>query len=191
MKKYSIKKILIFNLIRNILEIIWVPKISNYVIIYLFKILVADIVFKYLGRFSKLEISDFSNFGNKIIIGENTSISDSNGGFVSILEDVKIARNVTISADFGGKIHIGKGTLIGPNTVIRSSNHFIKKNKFIDNKYKSGDIYIGENCWIGANCVILPGTKLSDNCTVGALSVTNKNYGNASLVCGKIAETKK
>ncbi|MEN6397030.1 MAG: sugar phosphate nucleotidyltransferase, partial [Methanoregula sp.] len=51
-----------------------------------------------------------------------------------------------------GQVHIGKGTTIGPNTVI------------------SGPVIIGSNCTIGPNCCILPGTSIGSRVTIEPLS---------------------
>lgn len=67
-------------------------------------------------------------------------------------------------------IKIGKGTIFGEGVKIYDHNHrfndlqkSIKEQGFI-----SDEITIGEHCWIGSNVVILKGTKISDNCVIGA-----------------------
>ncbi len=64
-----------------------------------------------------------------------------------------------------GKIYIGKGTYIGPNTGIITSEHSIDN---LDIHLPAKDVVIGKNCWIGMNCVILPGIVLGDHTIVGA-----------------------
>ncbi len=191
MRKISNKKIIIFNLVQQLLDIYRIPRISNYLLTKFFKFFIKNVKFKYIGRFSKININAESIIGNNITLGEYSIITNSKGGELEIHDDVKISQNVLISSDFGGKIFIGEGTLIAPNTVIRSSNHLINDDDYSSNEYISKDIYIGSNCWIGANCVILAGTKLPNKCVVGALSVTNKEYKEANLVCGSIANKKK
>lgn len=70
-------------------------------------------------------------------------------------------------------IKIGKGTIFGEGVKIYDHNHrfndlqkSIKEQGFI-----SDEITIGAHCWIGSNVVILKGTKISDNCVIGAAVV--------------------
>lgn len=185
------KKIIIYNTLQELLDIFRIPRVTNYLLTKFFKLFIANVNFKYIGRFSKINLNYRSILGNNITLGDYSTITNSKDGILEILDDIKIAKNVLISSDFGGKIFIGKGTIIGPNTVIRSANHKLSKKNYESNIYDSKDIIIGNGCWIGANSVILGGTVLGDNCVVGALSVTNKNYGNASLICGSIATAKR
>jgi glucose-1-phosphate thymidylyltransferase len=59
------------------------------------------------------------------------------------------SRHATIQ----GPVHIGKGTIIGPNTVI------------------SGPVIIGNDCTIGPNCCILPNTSIGSRVIVEPLSL--------------------
>jgi len=190
-RKVLIKRITIFNLFQEVLDIFRIPIISNYFLSKFFRFFIKNVKFKYIGRFSKININNSSVIGDNIILGEYSIITSAKGGELEIQDNIKIAKNVMISADFGGRIFIGNGTIIGPNTVIRSANHLNTAGHYDSNEYISKDIYIGSNCWIAANCVILGGTKLPDKCVVGALSVTNKEYKDASLVCGTIATKKR
>jgi UDP-N-acetylglucosamine diphosphorylase/glucosamine-1-phosphate N-acetyltransferase len=56
-------------------------------------------------------------------------------------------------ATIHGTVHIGKGTTIGPNTVI------------------SGPVIIGNDCSIGSNSVILPNTSIGSRVTIEPLSL--------------------
>ena len=47
------------------------------------------------------------------------------------------------------------------------------------------DIYIGKNVFVGAGCVILPGTKIGDNCIIGAGTVCSGNIPENSIVVGE------
>jgi acetyltransferase-like isoleucine patch superfamily enzyme len=73
----------------------------------------------------------------------------------------------------GGKIIIGKGTVIAPNCGFITTNHQ-KKNVHLHDEPK--DILIGKNCWIGMNVVILPGVCLADEIIVGAGSIVTKSF---------------
>jgi hypothetical protein len=78
------------------------------------------------------------------------------------------------------KIIIGKGSYIGPNVGLITSNHDTTD----PSKHMTGkDIIIGEKCWIGMNSVLLPGVRLESGTIVAAGSVVTKSFkvGNVIL----------
>lgn len=72
-----------------------------------------------------------------------------------------------------GKIKIGKGTYIGPNVGLITSNHDIEN---LDKHESPEAICLGKKCWIGMNSVILPGVILGDHTIVGAGAVVTKSF---------------
>ena len=85
-----------------------------------------------------------------------------------------------------GKILIGKDVLIGPNVVIRSSNH-----KYEDPKIPiksqgmtNGEIIIKDNVWISSNCVILPNCIIGEGSVVAAGAVVTKDIEPYSIYGG-------
>lgn len=50
------------------------------------------------------------------------------------------------------------------------------------------EIYIGNNTFVGANCTILPGTKVGDNCIIGAGSVLRGNFESNCIIVGNPAK---
>ncbi len=78
-----------------------------------------------------------------------------------------------------GSITIGKGTYIGPNVGIITTNHDICN---LDNHEKGQNVVLGKKCWIGMNAVILPGTVLGDSTIVGAGSVVTKSFPEGNCV---------
>ena len=81
----------------------------------------------------------------------------------------------------GGKIFIGKGTFIAPNTGIITTNHNPSNvSEHLDPK----DVKIGKNCWIGMNAMIMPGVILGDNTIVAAGAIVTKSFTNGLCVIG-------
>jgi galactoside O-acetyltransferase len=116
--------------------------------------------------------------GQNIEIGSNFS---SNG-------------NVRLYAD-NGKIVIGNNVLIGPNCVLRSSDHKFSKNEIIKNQgHIPGKIIIEDDVWLGANVVVLKDVIIKKGSVIGAGSVVTKStemYSiNAGVPSKKITERK-
>ena len=51
--------------------------------------------------------------------------------------------------------------------------------------YKTAPVEIGNNVWIGANTIILRGTKIGDNCVIGAGSIVKGNVLSNSVFLQK------
>lgn len=73
----------------------------------------------------------------------------------------------------GGRIVIGKGTIIAPNVGLVTTNHLPND---ISKHAAPKDIIIGNRCWLGMNSMILPGVQLGDNTIVAAGAVVTKSY---------------
>ena len=78
-----------------------------------------------------------------------------------------------------GKIEIGKGSYIGPNVGLITSNHDPEDlNRHLPPK----PIQLGEHCWVGMNSVILPGVILGKRTVVGAGSIVTKSFPEGNCV---------
>ncbi|WP_027216048.1 acyltransferase [Butyrivibrio fibrisolvens] len=117
----------------------------------------------------------------KIVIGDNVGIS-----------------GATIYARKG--IYIGDNTAIGGNCKILDNDfHPIETEERIRllkdpnggnarEAIPTKEIYIGKNCFIGCNTIILKGTKLGDNCVVGAGAVVSGNFEDGCIIAGNPAK---
>jgi acetyltransferase-like isoleucine patch superfamily enzyme len=128
----------------------------------------------------EVHIGYYTSFQNidLITIGDFTQISD---------------YTVLLGAN---KIDIGCNCRISTNCMISSISHKINsKNRinddFINIDQSSLSIKIGNNVWIGSNSVILPGTKIGDNCIIGAGSVVRGQIPNNQIWIGSPATFKK
>ena len=73
------------------------------------------------------------------------------------------------------KVEIGDNVFIAPNCNIYTASHpidIIQRNKGLE---YANPVKIGNNVWIGGNVTILPGVKIGDNCTIGAVSLVTKD----------------
>ena len=122
--------------------------------------------YSYFGYDCKIYASEFS----KIIIGSNCTFNS----------------NVMVNARGNGSIFIGDNVLIGPNVVLRSSDHSFEKLEENINKQgmQDGQILIKDNVWIGSNCVILKNCIIGEGSIVAAGSVVTKDILPFSVVGG-------
>ncbi len=151
--------------------------------------------FAYCGRDvrlgDQLVISGFP----AIRIGEGTSIMSGSylyaneGGHLEIGSHCSFNHNVLLGAS-GGEIVIGDDVLIGPNTVLRASDH-----KFSDTEmpirlqgHRSGKIVIGANVWLAANVVVTSDVTIGAGCVVGAGSVVTRDLPPMAICAGNPAQ---
>lgn len=85
-----------------------------------------------------------------------------------------------------GNITIGKGTWIGPNVGIVTTNHDPENP---ERHHKPRDITIGRQCWIGMNSMIMPGVVLGDHTVVAAGAVVTKSFPDGSCIVAGVPAT--
>lgn len=115
----------------------------------------------------------------KALINDNAFLCAS-GGVIVISDDVTINRNSIVVAK--QKVIVGRGSSIGPNVCIYDHDHKIDKSGFYKADFVMAPIEIGQNVWIAANCTILKGTKIGDNCIIGAGCVVSGEIPDNSLI---------
>jgi len=107
-------------------------------------------------------------------------------GQISIGAGSKFNSGVILGAD-GGSINIGQNVLIGPNVVMRASNHCFDRSPtvpIIKQGHSSGVIVIGNDVWVGANVTILAGAEIGDHCVIGAGAVVTGKINSCSVAVG-------
>jgi len=135
-------------------------------------------------------------YGKKLTLGKHNRIEIFNekNAFFSIGNNVQLNDFNHIACM--KSITIGNDVLIGSRVSIIDHDHGIYKgnkdqsepnSKAIDRKYFCKDVSIGNNVWVGDGVIILPGTKIGDNCVVGAGSVLKNNYPRNSIIVGNPA----
>lgn len=144
-----------------------------------------------ISPFTEIEIGKKS----KIVLGKKIRIRS--GSKIKARNDAKIKIGDNTSLNHGcmvishEKIIIGKDVQFGPNVLIYDHDHDFKtKNGLKDLKYKTSSVVIGDNVWIGANTIILRGTKIGNNCVIGAGSVIKGDYAHNTIIIQKRVEEK-
>ena len=110
----------------------------------------------------------------EIVVYRRTTHSSIEGKLV-LGDHALISTGVNIRAA-GGSIAIGAHTAISQHCVLIAANHaVVPGQRYINTKWDEArtGVEIGENVWVGASCVILPGSKIGDNCVIAAGSVVN------------------
>jgi len=107
-------------------------------------------------------------------------------GKLSIGSHSKFNHGVILGADFGS-IQIGSNVLVGPNVVMRASNHRFDKVAdvpIVKQGHEYGEIIIGDDVWIGAHVTILAGSEIGSHCVIGAGAVVNGKIPAYSVAVG-------
>ena len=127
--------------------------------------------------------------GGKITIGNRSSLGKG-VEIAAVHSSIKIGKRVHIG-DYGmiisrEEIIIGDGTILGPHVYIYDHDHKIDSNGYhIRNDYVTQKTIIGKNVWIGINTVILKGSKIGDNCIIGAGCIISGEIPNDTKVIQK------
>ena len=105
---------------------------------------------------------------------------------LSIGKNVKLNHNVMINADVEGSIDIQDDCIIGPNSILRSSNHVVPKDQAIIAKsgHVGGKIVLGKGVWLGANVVVLPDVIIGEGAVIAAGAVVTKDVPAWAIVGG-------
>lgn len=93
--------------------------------------------------------------------------------------------NVHVNAD-NGRISFGNHVLVGPNVVIRASNHRFDRTDtpIRDQGHSTGEITIEDDIWLGANVSVLGGVRIGRGAVVAAGAVVTKDVASFSVVGG-------
>lgn len=101
---------------------------------------------------------------------------------ISIGDNVYIAHNVWINAS--GGIKIGQDSIIGPYSVVATSQHLFKGNKFSNTESIVKPIEIGSGCWLASHVVVTSGVTVHDACLISAGSVVTKDIEKSGMYGG-------
>jgi galactoside O-acetyltransferase len=150
---------------------------------------------RYLGKKvvfgDRLSIRGFENIsiGNRatIMAGGFLYADESSGLYIG--DCCSINNNVFLGAS-GGLIKIGANVLIGPNVVLRASDHVFSDPTIPirEQGHNYGSIIIEDDVWLGSNVVVTSGVKIFKGAIIAAGSVVTKDVPTMSLVGGSPAK---
>ncbi len=138
-----------------------------------------------------------------MIVGNNVRIDD----FCILSGKIQIGNNVHIAAGvyiFAGEEGVILNDFSGVSSrcaIYAASDDYTGNymtNPTVPDKYRKvtgGTIYIGRHSLVGTGCTILPGIKIGDGASIGAMSLINKDIEeytmNVGIPCKKIKERSK
>ena len=143
---------------------------------------------------SSIELGDrvmcvSSFFANLMGLYQRSILLARAGGKIILEDDVRMSA-VTIYSRVSVKV--GKHTNIGGNTKIFDHDfHPIDPQERLEHPnsgMKCKPVEIGENVFIGCNCIILKGSKIGNNCVVGAGSVVSGQFEDNCVIAGNPAK---
>lgn len=143
-------------------------------------------VFNLVSPFTEIEIGKKAklSLGKMVRMRSGSKVRVRKGAEVQIGENSSLNHGCMVISH--EKIIIGKDVQFGPNVLIYDHDHdFRAKNGLKELKYRTSTVEIGDNVWIGANTVILRGTKIGNNCVVGAGSIVRGEYHENSIIVQK------
>lgn len=143
-----------------------------------------------IGKGVEIASPENISLGNEIYIVDGAILRACDGRLV-IGDRFAVNGNARIVADCGGEIIIGNEVMIGPNVVIRASNHGHKRHDISiwEQGQTGGRIVIGDDVWIAANAVILPGVTIGSHSIIAAGAVVTKDVAAYSIVAGVPAKS--
>lgn len=122
----------------------------------------------------------------KVSLGYNVNLDSyvdvlaHGNGEIMIGDRVYMNRYCMISCH--DRVVIGDNCMFGPSVKIFDNNHKFAKDMGVFPEVKSGKIIVGNNCWIASNVVLLKGTKIGNNCIIGAGCTINSEIPDNSIV---------
>jgi galactoside O-acetyltransferase len=129
--------------------------------------------------------------GKNIRLGDRVNIMRfnyfyANDGSIELGSDVAINSNTQIGAADGGRVIIGNHVILGPNVVLRASDHVHDRIDvpIRDQGHTGGEIIIENDVWICANVVVTKDVRIGAHSIIAAGSVVTSNVEPYSIFAG-------
>jgi acetyltransferase-like isoleucine patch superfamily enzyme len=112
------------------------------------------------------------------------------GQSIQLGSNVKISLFSSLLAGKQGTITIGDNSIIGPNCSVIAMNHGMDLNStpFRYQPWRDtaeSSVVVGENVWLGAHCIVLPGSRIADNCIIAAGTVVRGQVSRGVILANK------
>ena len=138
-----------------------------------------------IGEQVELACPHCISMGNEVYLVRGAVLRACGGARLKIGDRFTANGNARIIADFGD-IEIGSGVMVGPNVVIRASDHDTTRHDtpIWDQGHRRGRIVIGDDVWIGANVVIVAGVSVGSHVVIAAGAVVVDDIPDYAIAAG-------
>ena len=122
----------------------------------------------------------------RLQIGRNTEFAPycdfqvHGNGVLTIGDGVYLNRYCMISAH--NRVSIGDGCFFGPGVKIFDNNHKYSKEDGASTDISTSPIVIGDHCWIASDVIILKGSRIGNDCVIGAGCIIHGEIPDGMLV---------
>ena len=148
-----------------------------------------------VGDYSRLKDCTINIYGNNntILIGnfclcnQGAFWLEDNDNSIEIGDRTHLCGKIQLATIEGTKIRIGKSCLFSSAIDIRTGDsHSLIKKGTKERINNSRSINISDHVWIGTGVTILKGTKIANNCVIGAASVLSNTYSTPNTIIAGI-----
>lgn len=135
---------------------------------------------------------DLSGSGNVLHIGHNCVIKhaefvyEDDNNMIEIGNETRMMGRLKAACLEAKKIIIGEGCLFSSQIEIRTSDSHSILNKNRERINCAESISIGDRVWCGQGVYILKGSRIGNDCVIGAGSIVNKNYQDTNCIIAGI-----
>lgn len=121
--------------------------------------------------------------GDNVLFEKGCSLTNLKN--IEIGNNVSLNNGVIITAYKGGYIKIGDNVIIGPYSLLISSDHGMKLGSPMkEQPHIAGNIIIDDDVWIGSHVVITKDVHVHTGAVIGAGAIVTKDVAAYSIVGG-------
>jgi galactoside O-acetyltransferase len=124
--------------------------------------------------------------GDRFTCWRDCVIAACDDGRVEIGDRVGLNQGVYVNACIGGRISIGSDVIVGPYTVMRTSDHRFSDpaRAIADQGHEPGVIVVEDDVWIAANVTVLGDVRVGRGSVIAAGAVVTHDVEPFSVVAG-------
>lgn len=144
-----------------------------------------------VGDFARLKGCHFhfEGTGNKVLIGDRCLCDqtefwiEGSGNTITLGEHTALCGKSQLAALEGTEITIGRDCLFADSLKLRTGDsHSLLDRATRQRVNPAASITIGDHVWIGTNVTVLKGTRVADNCMIGACALLSGQYETPNCV---------